>query len=268
MILLFAAMALADPPKTADPSPPLSPTMARFEACVALASANPAKALDEAGAWRIDGGGVLARQCSGLAYAAMNRWPSAALAFEQAAKQSESDRDGRAPRLWVLAGNAALAGREPGRARGYFDAALSGGALKGGEAGEAHLDRARARVAGGDYKGARADLDAALKLVPADPLGWLLSATLARKEGDLKRAQADILEATKRSPDDASVANEAGNIAIMLGEDDAARQSWEEAVRLNATSDAGKAAAAALKQLGERAAEAPKSGDAPAPKPR
>lgn len=266
MILLFVAMMMSDPPTSADPSPPQSPLVARFEACVALANANPAKALDEAGAWRIQGGGVLARQCSGLAYAAMNRWPSAALAFEQAAKQSESDRDGRAPRLWVLAGNAALAGREPVRARQYFDAALSGGALKGGEAGEAHLDRARARFASGDLKGARADLDSAIKLVPNDPLGWLLSATLARKDGDIKRAQQDIVEATKRAPDDASVANEAGNIALMSGDDEAARLSWEEAVRLNPTNDAGKAAAAALKQLGQRSPA--KSQDAPAPKPR
>lgn len=255
MILVLAALLMADAGAAENPA------LARFEACVALANANPAKALDQASAWRIEGGGVLARQCSGLAYAAMNRWPSAALAFEQAAKQSEADRDGRAPRLWVLAGNAALAGREPGRARGYFDAALSSGALKDGEAGEAHLDRARARFAGNDLKGARADLDAALKLVPADPLGWLLSATLARKEGDLKRAQQDILEATKRSPDDASVANEAGNIAVMSGEDEAARASWGEAVRLSPASDAGKAAAAALKQLGPRPAA--KSADAP-----
>lgn len=254
MILLLAALAAADPPIARD--------SARFEACAALASANPAKALDEAGAWRIAGGGVLARQCTGLAYAAQNRWASAALAFEQAAKAAESANDGRAARLWVLAGNAALAGRDAPRARGYFDAALSSGTLKGGEAGEAHLDRARARFAGGDSKGTRTDLDAALKLVPADPLAWLLSATLARKDGDFKRAQADIIEATKRAPDDASVANEAGNIAMVSGAEDAARASWEEAVRLRPDGEAGKAAAAALKQLPA------KTGDAPKPQPR
>ncbi len=249
MTLFLAVLAAAAPDSNA----------ARFADCVALASANPAKALDEAGEWRIKGGGVLARQCIGLAYAALNRWQSAALAFEQAAKASEADGDGRSARLWVLAGNAALAGREAVKARAYFDTALASGILKGGEAGEAHLDRARARFAANDTKGARVDLDAALKLVPADPLGWLLSATLARGESDLKRAQADIIEATKRAPDDASVANEAGNIAMMSGADEEARASWEEAVRIKPDSPAGKAAAAALAQL------PPKSGAAPKP---
>ena len=249
MTLFLAVLAAAAPESNA----------ARFADCVALASANPAKALDEAGEWRIKGGGVLARQCIGLAYAALNRWQSAALAFEQAAKASEADGDGRSARLWVLAGNAALAGREAVKARAYFDTALASGILKGGEAGEAHLDRARARFAANDMKGARVDLDAALKLVPADPLAWLLSATLARGDGDLKRAQADIIEATKRAPDDASVANEAGNVAVMSGADEEARASWEEAVRIKPDSPAGKAAAAALAQL------PPKSGAAPKP---
>jgi tetratricopeptide (TPR) repeat protein len=250
MTLILAALAAAAAPES---------NAARFADCVALANANPAKALDEAGAWRIAGGGVLARQCIGLAYAALNRWQSAAIAFEQAAKASEADGDGRSARLWVLAGNAALAGKDAAKARTYFDSALASGILKGGEAGEAHLDRARARFAANDTKGARVDLDAALKLVPADPLGWLLSATLARKDGDLKRAQSDIIEAVKRAPDDASVANEAGNIAMMSGAEEEARASWTEAVRIKPDSPAGKAAAAALAQL------PPKSGAAPKP---
>ena len=89
-----------------------------------------------------------------------------------------------------------------------------------------------------------------LKLTPADPLAWLLSATLARYDGDLGRAQKDIIEATKRAPDEASVAFEAGNIALGSGVEDEARASWAEAVKLAPTSVAGKAAAAALVQLG------------------
>jgi tetratricopeptide (TPR) repeat protein len=242
-VISILLMALAAAPDT--------PTVsARFEACVALAESDPAKALDEAGAWRIAGGGVLAQQCSGLAYAAQKRWLSAATAFEQAAKAAESTADGRAARLWVLAGNAMLAAGEPAKAGLLFDAGLATGSLKGPEAGEAHLDRARARVAVNDNRLARSDLDAAIKLVPADPLVWLLSATLARRDGDLKRAQADIIEATKRAPDEASVALEAGNIAMLSGAEDEARASWAEAVKLAPSSDSGKAAAAALAQMG------------------
>ena len=239
MILLLLAAA----------AQPASAEAKQFETCAALVESDPAKALDQAGAWRIAGGGVLARQCTGLAYAAQNRWLSAATAFEQAAKAAEAQADGRAARLWVLAGNAALAGGDTANAGTHFNAALASASLSGSEAGEAHLDRARVRFVLKDYKAARVDLDQALKLTPADPLAWLLSATLARYDGDLGRAQKDIIEATKRAPDEASVAFEAGNIALGSGVEDEARASWAEAVKLAPTSVAGKAAEAALVQL-------------------
>jgi tetratricopeptide (TPR) repeat protein len=246
MISAFLAAVVATTP----PTPSASALEKRFAACVALVEADPVKAVAEAGTWQIQGGGVLARQCLGLAYAAQGRWLPAMTAFEQAAQSAESQRDGRAGNLWVQAGNAALAAGNADKARTAFDAALSGGSLKGAEAGEVHLDRARALVAIGDARAARADLDQAIKLVPADPLGWLLSATLARRSSDLARAQTDIQEALKRSPDDAAVAFEAGNVALLSGANDAARTAWTAAVKNAPASPAGKAAAEGLKQLG------------------
>jgi tetratricopeptide (TPR) repeat protein len=240
VILLMLAAAAA----------PVSPEQARFDACAALAERDPVRALDEASTWRIAGGGLLARQCEGLAYVTQKRWIPAATAFEAAAKEADLKSDGRAATLWVQAGNAALAGNDPKKALPYFDGALARGALQGDQLGEAHLDRARARASLGDMKGARADLDLATKFVPADPLGWLLSATLARKMNDLPRAQRDIEEAAKRSPDDASVALEAGNIAILSGRDDAARTAWQAAVKLAPESPSGKAASESLGRLG------------------
>jgi Flp pilus assembly protein TadD len=76
-----------------------------------------------------------------------------------------------------------------------------------------------------------------------------LSATLARKMNDLPRAGRDIEEAAKRSPDDASVALEAGNIAILSGREEAARTAWEAAVKLAPESTAGKAATESLARL-------------------
>ncbi len=225
---------------------------AKFAECVALSERDPAAALTETTAWRETGGGILARQCEGLAYAAQERWLPAASAFEQAARKAEVDRDGRAARLWVQAGNAALAAGDASKAQGFFDSAIIGGQLNGEELGEAHLDRARAAVALGNGKAARAYIDTALKLVAADPLAWLLSATLARREGQLDRAQADIAEAAKRSPDDASVALEAGNIAILSGSEAAARTAWQAAILNAPTSDAGKAAAEALARLSKQ----------------
>jgi tetratricopeptide (TPR) repeat protein len=239
MILVLLAAAAAGPP-----------VEARFAACVELSEKDPVAALEEAGRWQLAGGGVLARQCAGLAYASQQRWLPAATAFEQAATEAERAKDGRAARLWVQAGNAALAGADLPKARQYLDSAISSGQLTGAEAGEAFLDRARVSVALNDPKAARPYLDAALKAVPADPLAWLLSATLARRTGDLARAQKDIAEAARLSPDDASVALEAGNIAIRSGSAAAARVAWEAAVKANPQSPAGKAAAEQLARLG------------------
>ncbi|RJF93586.1 tetratricopeptide repeat protein [Sphingomonas cavernae] len=245
--LALLLQTVAVDPSVADT--PVPSADARFEACALLASQDPEKAIDQANQWRIAGGGVSARHCLALAYARQERWAPAAVAFEQAARDSEMAKDGRAANLWVQSGNARLAAGEYQPARAAFDTALASGALKGEMAGEAHLDRARAAVGMGDLAAARADLDQALKLVPADPLAWLLSATLARRMSDVERAQADIAEAAKRSPDDASVALEAGNIAILAGSPEAARIAWQAAVANQPESAAGKAAAAALKAL-------------------
>ena len=243
---MIALLLLAADPVVATPSA----DQAKFEACATLAATAPATALDQAGAWRVSGGGLLARHCEALASVAQKRWIPAATAFEAAARDADNRADGRGANFWVQAGNAALAGGDAARAKTGFDAALARGQAAGLDLGEIHLDRARARFALNDKKGARDDLDMALKLAPADPLAWLLSATLARQSGDLDRAIADIEEAQKRSPDDAQVALEAGNIAIVSGSEAAARVAWEAAVKAAPDTPAGKSAAAALARLG------------------
>ena len=227
----------------------VSPEQEKFDACAVLAEQDPPAALAQASTWRLAGGGVLARHCEGLAYIAQSRWLPAATAFAAAARAAEAASDRRASNFWVQSGNAALAGKDAAAARAAFDAAIARGQIAGAELGEVYLDRARARFALGDRPGTRADLDQALKLAPADPLAWLLSATLARQSNDLARAQVDIEQAASRSPDDAQVALEAGNIALLSGSEAAARTAWEAAVRNAPASDAGKSAAAALDQL-------------------
>jgi tetratricopeptide (TPR) repeat protein len=219
----------------------------RFTACTALIRTDPAKAVAEADSWRLANGGLPARQCLGMAYAAQERWGPAAMAFEQAARDAEIQRDGRASTLWVQAANASLAGDDPAKARTSFDRALALPVMSDPMRGEAYLDRARAGVALGDLAGARADLDKALGLVPADPLGWLLSANLALRQNDMARAQGHIAEAVRLAPDDPAVAYEAGNVAAAAGAEEAALVAWKRAVEASPDSPAGKAAALALK---------------------
>ncbi|PKP93220.1 MAG: hypothetical protein CVT77_06110, partial [Alphaproteobacteria bacterium HGW-Alphaproteobacteria-16] len=177
------------------------------------------------------------------------RWISAAGAFEAAALEAEAVKDLRAAKYWAQAGNAWIAAAEPAKARAALDAALASGALTGLELGEAHLDRARALVAAGDLASARVDLDQAVLHAAADPMAWLLSATLARRTGDIPLAQRHIKEALDRAGDDASVQLEAGNIAAMARDEAAAKLAWEKAVQLAPQSPQAAAARAALQQF-------------------
>ncbi|MEJ7935861.1 hypothetical protein WG907_16605 [Sphingobium sp. AN558] len=223
---------------------------APFQACLDEANQSPEKGVAFAEKWRIDGGSFYARNCMGYAYARGERWTPAVVAFEQGADEAERGGEPvQGARLWAQAGNAALAGGNPAKARDDFDAALARGLPDGLEKGEVHLDRARALVALDDRSSARQSLDVALEQAPQDPLAWLLSATLARRTGEMVLAQAHIARAVQLSADDASVALEEGNIAVLTDHDDIARAAWSRAVKLAPASPAGKAAADNLSRL-------------------
>ena len=233
-ILLFLAAAAA---------PDAAPT---FADCARLVRKAPERSIEAADAWRLKGGGLDAQYCLGLAYSANDRWAAAAGAFELAARAAESAKDPRVPELWTHAGNAWLAAGEATKARPAFDAALAAPALTGELRGEVHLDRARAALAQNDPAAARADIDKGLELVPADPFGWYLSAALARRDGNLSRAQKDIDKAVELAPGEAAILLEAGNIAGLAGDVDAAKALYARAAKASPDSDAGRSAQAAL----------------------
>ena len=237
--ILFLAVTLADLP---------GGDAARFDACTKLIKSSPAEALLQAQAWGMRSTDIPAQHCLGLAFVASERWEPAALVFETAAREAERRRDGRAATMWTQAGNAALAADDPSRARDFIDKALAMPNVPDQLKGEAWIDRGRADVALRDLPTARYDLDKAVKLVPADPFAWLLSATLARRQNDLVRAQSEIETAMKLAPEDAAVAVEAGNIAALAGKREAAKVAWAHAVEVAPDTPEGQAAAAALAQ--------------------
>lgn len=247
-MILFALLAAAAPPVSASDD-------AQFAQCARLVKEDAVRGAVAANDWRMKGGGISARHCLGLAYAAQERWAPAATTFDQAADEAEGARDGRLADFRIQAGNAWLAGGEAARARAAFDRALATGLLADELRGEVLLDRARAGVALGDIAGARVDLDRALALVPADPLVWHLSSALALRQNDVVLARTHADKAVSLAPDAAEVLLNAGNAAGRAGDLPAARALFERAVRAAPGSEAGKAAAAAL------AANA----DAPAP---
>ncbi|MET0364288.1 MAG: tetratricopeptide repeat protein [Sphingobium sp.] len=238
-------------------APAIDPAL---EDCVDLARRDSTAAIARARSWIARSNGPSPQQCLGFAQAQGQHWSDALAAFREGARLAGPD-GAVAARLWAQAGNAALLGGDMAGAVAALDNALAGTALPDGLArGEAYLDRARAHVALKDEKAARSDLDNALRLAPQDPLAWLLSATLARRMGDLTLAKQHIGEAVSRAPDDASVALEQGVIAALSVDDVAARAAFQRARKLGAGSPVETAAAAYLTQLGDTVAPA-----APAP---
>lgn len=245
IVLLFAvALAQAGPPLAA------SDVLAnRYDHCVRLSESDAPAARAYAANWHGTGGGFLARQCSGLAFAQERNWAGAADAFDAAAREAEVAHDARAATYWAQTGNAWLAAGDAIKARAALDAALASGSLVGLALGEVQLDHARALVAADEPEAARTDLDHALVNAGNDPLAWLLSATLARRMGNVPRAKTDIAQALDRSSDDASVQLEAGNIAALARDEAGARGAWGKAVAIAPDTPAGRSAAAALKQF-------------------
>lgn len=223
---------------------------AKLQSCLGAATQDPAAGVKFASEWAVAGGDYIASQCRGFAHAKAEQWDQAIAAFDSAAMQAQkAGGSSDAARLWGQAGNAALAGGQAEAAIGYFDAALGHGLPNGLAKGEIYLDRARAQVSLNKLDTARADMNQAIALAPADPLVWLLSAALARRTNDLTRAWADIGEAVKRSPDDASVALEQGNIAMLTGREADADAAWRRAIALAPQSEQAKAAREALAQI-------------------
>ncbi|WP_284734607.1 hypothetical protein [Sphingosinicella terrae] len=252
LILLAIAVQAAAP--ELPPAPPAADAAgreARFRECAQLARTDADRAVDFANGWRLQGGGIEARQCLGLAYVAQERWAPAATVYEQAAQDAIAARDARAGDFWAQAGNAWLAAGEPTRAIQALDSALAAPGSSDELKGEVHIDRARALVALGNAAGARDDLDQALRLVPADPFGWYLSAALARRSGDLARAGTDIARAMELAPDDPNVVLLAGTVAGLNGNMAEAERLYRRVVELAPESEAGRAAAASLATVRE-----------------
>ena len=247
--LLLALAAVQASGQTPAQAGPLDIRTDRLQRCIALVQTDPAAARAEAQRWRAAGGRFAARECAGLAYAAEKAWPAAAGEFEEAARAAQLAKNAGAATYWAQAGNAWLAAADPAKARAALDSALTAGTLTGLPLGEAQLDYARALVATGDLESARTDIDLALVNAADDPLAWLLSATLARREGNPARAKKDISEALRRSSDDASVQLEAGNIAALAGDEAGAREAWGQAARLAPNTPVGRSAVTALRQF-------------------
>lgn len=253
--LLLAAATMQDAPAASAPVVPLAGPRTlgpideeRGRRCQALIATDANAAIAEANEWRTQGGLWLAQRCLGMALSAQGQFAMAADAFDAAVADAAGDAAAMA-RLRVQAANAALAAGDAVRAKTALDAAIATAFLTGSELSFAHVDRARVMMALADPAAARTDLDAATAAGPQNSDAWLLSATLARRMGDLPRANSDIMTALQLADRDAAIVLESGNIAAAMGDFTAARARWERATDLGEGQPAGTAAAAHLAAL-------------------
>jgi hypothetical protein len=263
--MILAAAVLAFSQLTIPLDLPLGPPSLeedRLLACMTQARSDPAAAIVTASQW-LEGLAAPAtaapQQCLGFAYMGLLRWDAAREAFATARDARPAGDLAARARLGAMAGNAALAG---GAHAGTLvlleqagkDAVAAGDMLL---AGTISADRARAHVAlGHQLEGAQA-LALARELAPQDSGVWLLSATLARRMEDLTSASGWIATAAQLDPANPAIGVEAGLIAALAGNDDAARSSWQSVIDLAPRSTEAQTARAYLAQLAESANTAP-----------
>ena len=247
LALLFAQAAAAVPPPVEQD---------RLALCLDEARRDPATAIVTADAWLAEAHGAgraLPQQCLGQAYVSLLRWDAAHAAFlagrDALAETARADR----ARLGAMAGNAALAEEKYDAALAAFDTAL-GDAAMGGDtplAGTISADRARALVGLGRMDEAAEALEKARTDAPQNADAWLLSATLSRRLDDLAAAQGQIETAAALAPEDPAVGLEAGVIAALAGNDEAARKSWNSVLGLAPDAPEAAIARTYLGQLAE-----------------
>ncbi len=246
--------------ETATPAPaeadsPVVRRGRRLLSCIQTADTDPQAAIAEGARWLLDGGGIEAELCVGVGQEAAGSFAEARAAYDRAAGLAATAGDPREQGIRVSIGRMALAEGDAEAARAIFNAALGSSALNEETQAQVHAERARALVALDEGDAARADLLEAQRLAPNDVGIWLLSATLARRQGALEAAGDLIDRALELDREDPAVLLEAGNIAIGLNAYDVARQAWQEASAAGPDTPAGQAAARNLQRLAEFTAE-------------
>lgn len=229
--------------------------LTRLQECLALAGDDPPGAIDAAQAWLEQAKGseqADPQHCMGIAYNYLSRWSDAELAFVAARDAVAANERGRKASLGAMAGLAALDQQAFERAEAALLAAHADAvaAERSELAGDISIYRSRALVALSRAAEAETALTEGRTTSPANPAGWLLSATLSRRQGKLEQAQAQIERAAELMPIDPQIGLEAGVIAMLSGREEAARKSWQSVLMISPEGEVeAKTAKAYLDQL-------------------
>jgi tetratricopeptide (TPR) repeat protein len=231
-----------------------------YNECMALARAEPLKALPVAEKWHASGGGLAARHCVATAMYGAGRYIPAAAQFEAIARDMGVDRPGLRAELWAQAGQAFMEAGLPDKAAEAQSKALE---LKSNDP-DLWIDRALSFAALKAWPRAISDLDRALTLRPNDVDTLVLRAAAWRNAGNPGRALEDANRALKVAPGHSEALLERGFANLARGDRASANVDFSAVLRLVPPgSSAAKGAETGLR--GELpAAAAPVASDTPA----
>ena len=232
--------------------PPGAPD--ELQTCLHLAQTKPAEAIKQAGDWLSASKGAAKAfpyQCLGAALGQSGSWDEAEYAFLQARAALVPSETVQRARLAAMAGNAAMVDERYDAALNALDLARADAASTGDATltGGIAVDRARALANLGRLPETGEALAIARKNVPNNPEAWLLSATLARRENRLAAAQGYIEKAAELRPVDLEIGLEAGVIAMLSGNEQAARKSWKSVIDADPSSPEAQTAQSYIAQL-------------------
>ena len=208
-----------------------------YARCMELAPSDPNDAFEMATAWKGLGGGDAAEHCAAVALLHSGQPEFAARRLEMLGETmvAEPEMKGQvlaqSGQAWLLAGDAP-------RAEAALTAAL--GLLKGKPA--VLIDRAEARAAMADYRGAVEDLTNAIAADPSRADAYAFRASAFRYLEEMGKARADIESALRLAPDDPAALLESGILHRLAGDDDAARRDWLRVLEIDPDGEAGRLA--------------------------
>ena len=192
--------------------------------CVAMVSRSPQTAEQKAQAWQTHGGGAAAMHCNALALTELKRYGEAARVLDALSRNREFTDTDRAD-LADQAGNAWLLAGKANEAIQSFSAALAAAPNNLGML----ADRARARALLKDWKGADADLSAAI-LQDQNRADLLVLRASARWAMNRKAdAATDVVRSLELYPDYPPALIERGKMKYSAGNTAGARKDWTKA---------------------------------------
>lgn len=221
----------------------MTPVMAEdmtYADCVAMVERNPQTAEQKAAVWQTHDGGGGAMHCHALALYALKRYEEAARVLDALGRNRDVPEDDRAA-LFDQAGTAWLLSGKPKEAVQSFTAAL---ASKPNDL-SILADRARARGLLKDWKGADADLGAALLQDQNRADLLVLRASARWALGRKADAASDVVRSLEVYPDYPPALVERGRMKYSAGDLAGARRDWQKA----ASTGQGQTAADAKRYL-------------------